>query len=55
MELVERSALIQGEATCERVWRRWLAEARFHELAVHDWLPATARASSFAPVTEPSP
>lgn len=49
MELVEQSALIQGEATCERVWRRWLAEARFHELAVHDWLPASARLVMVAP------
>jgi len=49
MELVERSALIQGEATCELAWRRWLAESRVHDLAVQDWLPASARLVIVAP------
>lgn len=49
MEFVNRPARIEGDATCELAWRCWLAEARVHELSVHDWIPASARLVIVAP------
>jgi LmbE family N-acetylglucosaminyl deacetylase len=41
--------LIQGEATGDLTWRRWLAGMRCHELSVQDWLPNDARLVVVAP------
>ncbi|HEX5737146.1 MAG TPA: PIG-L family deacetylase [Hydrogenophaga sp.] len=41
--------MIQGEPTCERVWRRWLAEEGCHEQPIQKWLPASARLVVVAP------
>lgn len=49
---MERPILIQGEPTCERVWRRWLAEEGCHELSFQEWLPASARLVIVAPHPE---
>lgn len=49
MAAVKGTALIQGEATCERVWRTWLSDEGCHELSVQAWLPASARLVIVAP------
>lgn len=49
MGVVERPALMHGEATCELAWRRWLASARCPERAVHEWLSNHARLVIVAP------
>lgn len=49
MDAVELPGLIQGEATGDLTWRRWLAGIRCHELSVPDWLPNSARLVVVAP------